>query len=240
MTRDDTIYDLGEIGADHRKAVFGSSPTVSAPAAFRRERPGASVGVNPALAGSLSLFVPGLGQLIAGEIAWGLFYLCGSGFCASCVWALLATLDRLVPTLSVLNIPTASLGLALASFAFFFVILHLAAVLHAHAAAPGATERPAPHPIVAAIASFAVPGWGQILAGHLRRAVLFLSGVWILGSAWLLVTPRGVHTLTRLGFDLPAALRDGWGPIALLSAPVVLWIIAVYDGAAGAASARRG
>jgi hypothetical protein len=48
-----------------------------------------------------------------------------------------------------------------------------------------------------------------------------------------------MRVLSDLSLALPAAFRDGWGPIAMLSAPVVLWVIAVYDGAAGAASERN-
>jgi hypothetical protein len=63
--------------------------------------------------------------------------------------------------------------------------------------------------------------------------------VWLLSAAWLLVTPAGTRVLARVSLALPAALRDGWGPVVLLSAPLVLWAIAVYDAAAGAAAERR-
>ena len=57
-----------------------------------------------------------------------------------------------------------------------------------------------------ALASLLLPGWGQLLAGHRRRAVLFLGGLWILGAAWLLVTPSGMRVLSRVGLMLPAAM----------------------------------
>jgi hypothetical protein len=65
------------------------------------------------------LFVPGLGQLIAGEIAWGLFYLSGIGFCAAFLWAVLASLDRVVPTLRLLDVPIEIMVVAVAAFAGF-------------------------------------------------------------------------------------------------------------------------
>jgi hypothetical protein len=117
--------------------------------------------------------------------------------------------------------------------------LHLGAVLHAHTLAAGGDPRTPSHPIVAGLASLLIPGWGQLLAGHRRRTLLFLGGVWLLSLAWLLVTPAGTRLLARLGFALPAALRDGWGPIVMLSSPLVLWVIAVYDAAAGSAAERR-
>jgi hypothetical protein len=119
------------------------------------------------------------------------------------------------------------------------MVLHLAAILHAHALAGDEGSGTAPHPIIAGIASLAIPGWGQLLSRHRRRAGLFLVGVWLLGTAWLVVTPTGTLGLARLGLSLPSAVRDGWGPVALLAAPLVLWAIAVYDAAAGAAAERN-
>jgi hypothetical protein len=185
------------------------------------------------------MFVPGLGLMVSGEIAWGLFYLSGVGFCAACLWALLVTLDRLVPTLRLFNVPPEALVVAASSLAASAIVLHLAAVFHAQARASWVGDQPAPHPIVAALASLLIPGWGQLLSAHRRRAALFLGGVWLLGMAWLLVTPAGSRVLSRLSLELPASLRDGWGPVVLLAAPVVLWVIAVYDAAAGAASERH-
>jgi len=237
MSRNDTIYDLGEVERDHPRAVFGTIPELPRPAPIRRGVRPEPQGVGPALAGSLSMFVPGLGHLIAGEIAWGLFYFTGIGFCAASLWAVLATLDRLIPTLRLLDVPQEFLIVSVASLAVFAIVLHLSAVMHAQAVAAG-TER-APHPIVAGLASLLIPGWGQLLAGHRRRAVVFLGGVWFSGVAWLLVTPAGTRLLAPLGLSLPSAMRDGWGPVAMLSAPIVLWLIAIYDAAAGAASERR-
>jgi TM2 domain-containing membrane protein YozV len=239
MNRDDTIYDLGEVDRDQPRAIFGAAPEAPRPTVVRRAPRPEPEGVGPALAGSLSMFVPGLGQMIAGEIAWGLFYLSGMGFCAASLWAVLATLDRLVPTLRLLEVPREVLVVAMAALAAFTVALHLAAVMHAQNVAGDRRIGNAPHPLVAGLASMVIPGWGQLLAGHRRRAVLFLGGVWFASVAWLLVTPAGTRLLGRLGLALPVAMRDGWGPVAMLAAPIVMWIIAVYDGAAGAASERR-
>jgi hypothetical protein len=266
MGQEDNVYDLGEVDQRGPQPVFArptgtlgtplvpeqfaAPPPAPAPPRLRRvrgpqraSRPASSSAsaLGPGLAGSLSMFLPGLGQMIAGEIAWGLFYLTGVGFCAATLWALFNTLDRLVPTLRLLDVPTAALTAAVGSLALLTMVLHLAAVLHAHAIAPAGEEgaRQVPHPIVAGIASLAIPGWGQLLSGHLRRAALFLGGVWLLATAWLVVTPIGTQLLARLGLSLPSALRDGWGPVAMLAAPLVLWAIAVYDAAAGAAAERR-
>jgi TM2 domain-containing membrane protein YozV len=238
MTRDENIYDLGEVEIDKPRAAFGRIAEVPRHVPGRRAPRAEPAGVGPGLAGSLSIFVPGLGQMISGEIGWGLFYLSGIGFCATTLWSVLVTLDRLVPTLRLLEVPPEFLILAVGTLAALAIALHLGAVLHAHALATGG-DRGASHPIVAGLASLLIPGWGQLLAGHRRRALLFLGGAWLLSVAWLLVTPSGMSVLARLNLALPASLRDGWGPIAMLSAPLVLWVIAVYDAAAGAASERR-
>ena len=238
MNRNETIYDLGSVDRDEPRAPVAGIPRASRPVSARRESRPEAVGVGPALAGSLSMFVPGLGQLIAGEVAWGLFYFSGKGFCVAALWALVVTLDGLVRTLGVLDVPGTAIAVTLGSLALLVVTLHVAAVLHAHAMAMCEGDQSAPHPIVAAIASLAIPGWGQVLAGHRRRAGLFLGGLWLLSGVWGLVTPAGTRVIARLGYALPAAMRDGWGPAVMLSAPLVLWAIAVYDAAAGAAAER--
>ena len=239
MTRDTSIYDLGEVELEKPQAVFGRVAEAPRPVMPRRDSRHEPTGAGPALAGSLSIFVPGLGQMISGEIGWGLFYLSGMGFCAATLWAVIATLDSLVPTLRDLDVPLEFLVLTVGTLAMTAMALHLGAVLHAHTIAAGGEPRTPSHPIVAGLASLLIPGWGQLLAGHRRRTAFFLGGVWLLSLAWLLVTPAGTRVLTRLGLALPAALRDGWGPIVMLSAPLVLWVIAVYDAAAGSAAERN-
>jgi hypothetical protein len=238
MRADQEIYDLGEVATEKHTAVFSGVKSAPKLTRFHHDRP-VPPGIRPGLAGSLSMFVPGLGQMVAGEIAWGAFYLSWMAFCASCLWALLDNLDRLAPTLRLFSLPPEVLAFTLATLAFVIVTIHLSAIVHAQSLAAEWDSRFAAHPLVAGLASLLLPGWGQLLAGHRRRAALFLGGLWILGAAWLLVTPGGMRVVSRLGLTLPAAMRDGWGPAVMLSAPVVLWVIAVYDAAAGAAAERR-
>lgn len=238
MKKDPDIYDLGEVITDKPTAAFTGvrpSPKLSY---VRHDRPHPP-GVRPSLAGSLSMFVPGLGQMVTGEIAWGAFYLTWMACCAACLWALVDSLDRIAPTLRDLSVPPEVLAFTIVTLALLVMTLHLSAVVHAQASAAEWDSRFAAHPLVAGLASLLLPGWGQVLAGHRRRAILFLCGVWILAGAWLLVTPGGMRALSRLGLAVPDAMRDGWGPVAMLAAPVVLWVIAVYDAAAGAAAERR-
>lgn len=251
MSQDHPVYDLGEIDLDKTRPdfspVFGVErleggsdrprPSSRAPAARGARFRGDGPRVGSALAGSLSMFAPGLGQIAAGETAWGVFYAAGVGCCVATLWGADATLDRLVPTLALLGVPVQALTVALIAAVLALVVLHLSAVVHAFQAEEGSAGA-VPHPIVTGLASFLVPGWGQILAGHRRRAVAFLAGLWAVGLAWLLVTPTAGRAIARLGLGLPSGLREGWGPIALLAAPVVIWTIAVYDGVTGAVVER--
>src|SRR5262245_4434182 len=236
MSRDEAIYDLGEVELDRPRALFGATGAGPRRASSRHDARPAPEGVGPALAGSLSMFVPGLGQIVTGEVAWGLFYLTGIGFCAASLWAVGSMLDSLLRALRWLDVPREFLVVAVATLALSAMTLHLAAVLHAQSSSGAGSG--APHPIVAALASVLLPGWGQLLSSHTRRAGIFLASIWVLGGAWLLVTPSGMRLLSRLGLALPGALRDGWGPVVMLSAPVVVWVIAVYDAAAGAVAER--
>lgn len=241
--QDEARYDLGEIHLDGRLTDF---PTAPGGARGRGHRRAGSAGshygtgrIGGTLAGSLSLFVPGLGEMVAGEFAWGLFYLTGIGFCAAMLWATVRTLDSLVATLQVLGVPLPLLVGAMLLLAGSAALLHLAGIMHAHAIGDGPSGHASPHPIVTSLASLLVPGWGQLLAGHRRRATMFLGALWLFAAAWLLVTPRATALLASLHVALPDGVRDGWGPAVLLAGPIVTWALAVYDAAAGAVAERR-
>lgn len=252
MSQDHPVYDLGEVDVETtkgsfppvfdtpRQRPFGSArPGPDGTRRYSLERSGrGSAGPGTALAGSLSMFLPGLGQLVTGEIESGLFYGTGFGLCAALSWALFRTLDSLLPTLELLDVPARAIAVVLIGLTLGAMSSHLASVLLAQGSGGAAFDGAVPHPLVAGIASVIVPGWGQLLAGHRRRAALFLGAVWIFGIAWLAVTPGVATSLSRIGVTFAASFRDGWGPVTLLAAPLVVWVIAVYDAAAGAAVER--
>lgn len=239
MEHDVHVYDLGEVRLDEpKKAPRPASPQVtSRPAAPARHDAARPDRVGASLTGSLSLFVPGAGQLLGGEPALGLFFASGLGFAFAALHALVTTLDRLLPTLDVLRIPRVTAGASLVALLLAAVTLHLAAVVHAyslHGDRPGSV-----HPSVAGLASAVVPGWGQILVGHRVRAALLLGSLWTIAIAWLVVTPRGLGILRDLGVSVPRGLRDGFGPVTLVTAPAVVWALAVHDAVMGAVARRR-
>lgn len=245
MSEDIRVYDLGEVRFDTPKTpARPRTQPAGEPVPLRVPKPQRSTIAagtrlaGPGLVGSLSLFLPGAGQVLAGEPVTGLFFVSGIAFALVALHALLSVLDRVIPTLQILELPRAAAAGALALLVLSAATLHVTAMLHAHALRLDRRQT-APHPVLAGLASALVPGWGQLLVGHRVRAAIVLGGVWTIALAWLCVTPRGFAILQAVGIAIPPALRDGAGPIALVTGPVVLWTLAVYDASMGAFSGRR-
>ncbi len=230
MTHHESVYDLGEIHLEERESGKQTGPARDAPAFPRAPRPRAS-GPGPGLTGTLSLFLPGAGQIVAGETVWGLFFLSCGGFVAALAWALVETLERLLATLDLLGVPRVSLIAAFFGLAAAGCVLHIGAASQAHALRDTGDRGRAPHPALTGIASALVPGWGQILSGHRVRGAIFLFADWALGLCWLAVIPRVSAVLDACGFPVPAAVRDGWGPVVLVALPFAVWAVGIYDAA---------
>ena len=231
------VYDLGEVSV-------GSKPRPAATAAAPRRvrRPSATSHPtgrpHPAVTSSLSLFVPGLGQMVAGEPVAGLFYASAIACVATVARALVVSLDRILPTLDLIEIPRVAAGIALGVLAIAAASLHLASVSSAYAST-SSKGRSAAHPVVTGLASAIVPGWGQLLVGHRARAAFFLASLWIAAAGWALASPEGVADLRAIGLVIPASAKSGWGPVALITLPALTWALAVYDAAVGGIAKRR-
>jgi hypothetical protein len=228
------IYELDEAGDGRPRPAFAPKIKRARPRPFP-SRPRSAV---PAAAGSLSLLLPGAGQMLLGEVRLGLFFVSGAAFLAALTWAIFTDLDRLIPTLEVLGVSRHAVAIALATAFVAAVALHLGGVVQAHRRGCEAADASASHPLLSGLASLLVPGWGQLLGGHRRKSALFLGATWALAAAWIAVSPPGQRILSLADLALPAAVRDGWGPIALVSVSAVLWVVAVHDAIAGARVAR--
>ena len=235
MPQDEAIYDLGDVDLRERKTA--AFPPVFGGGLTRSERRGRLRGdsysprVGPQLTGSLSLFVPGLGHVVAGQTTWGLFYAAMLAFCVSAIWAAFEMRAWLISTLKVLELQVDVVVMAVVVLAIIAMLMHLASIWHAQEIVGGAEAADPSHPFVAALASLLVPGWGQILAGHPRRATFFVGSLWVIGGAWLVATPLGLRGLHALGFEIPPALREDVGTAILIAAPAVIWVISIYDAA---------
>jgi TM2 domain-containing membrane protein YozV len=255
MSQNAEIFDLGEVerairqGRQQTTQTAAPSPAPTRrPAAVRRPMLQSFVdGQRVALfasdfSRSLSLFIPGATQMFQGRIALGFFYVTALAFMGTLTLAVLGTIDRLAPTLVLLG---ASVAIAFWVLVIAFVLaaaLHLAAVWTAQDPAAD-RDRPLRHPLVPALASLIVPGWGQILNGDRMRAMLFLGSCWLVAGVWI-ASSQSATDLVNVYIPIVAPWeQSARGPLILwtlkLTVPVVLWSLAVYDAVASAAGHRR-
>jgi TM2 domain-containing membrane protein YozV len=237
MSEHGSVYDLGSLDPTPRRPNSDASmhPTRTAPLRTAVPRP---VVRNQAAfdpSGTLSLFVPGAGQIVRGDVALGLFFLSSLAFMGSLGWALVVTLDRVTATLRVLDFPGAPAVWALSTVFAIGGALHMASVLSAN---PHVETR-APHPVVAGVASAIVPGWGQILNGSYKRACLFVGSLWLISAIWILASPAVQANLESLRLFIPPEVLMICSPAVRFTAPAVIWALSIYDAAATAAAARR-
>jgi hypothetical protein len=239
MSLNDSAYDLGDLDLPAprarraRRSASAAAPTAVAPSGILYAPIESREGSHFNLPGSLSLFLPGSGQLLAGDWLRALFFVSSLGFLVTFSWALLSTMDRLAPTLVLLGQSRATGVWALGAAYGLAGLLHLAAVL---TAGQEIETRRAGYRVSSGIAAFAsalIPGWGQILNGHRLRAAAFLAGLWLCGLAWLLVSAPVQDLLARFDLVLPGAWSVIGSTAFRWTAPAVLWALAIYDAAQG-------
>ena len=229
MNTEAEIFDLGDLGTETARRRTQDAPTIRPP--FEPAPPLWPVG--------LALFVPGGGHLTGGKVAAGLAFLASLGFLATLAWAIFVTLDRLGPTLELLELPPEAGVWTLGALFVVVAAIHVASVVGATPRRRAGRPVAPPHPAVAGVASFLVPGWGQALSGHRWSAALFLTGCWLVAGAWILVSPPVQALLDAQNLYLPRGLALlGSAPVRW-TLPVVLWALAVYDAAFRAARSKR-
>jgi TM2 domain-containing membrane protein YozV len=240
MSRDSGVYDLGnlDMGASKRDETVVSRP---APRQGMRAVPRRPAGYRSAavappavdVCGSLSIFLPGAGQILRGEVALGSFFIVSLAFVGTLAWAVLGSLERLESTLALLGYPSSVAAWILCALFGIAGALHVTCVVNA-----GSDAARVPHPAIAACASLVFPGWGQILNGDRLRAALFVCLVWLGAAAWIMVSPPAIHLLEVLGLYLPAWVDFLTSPAARYTLPAIVWTLAVYDAASRAAHRR--
>ncbi|MCZ6832968.1 MAG: hypothetical protein O7F11_04410 [Acidobacteria bacterium] len=174
---------------------------------------------------SLSLFLPGMGQIVRGRPDLGFLFLVSGALLGSLTWAAWTTRAGLAQTLPLLGLSRAW-GLRT-----LLILYGLAAVLHITAVVGGITRRSGGRPQVGflAITSALVPGWGQALAGRAWRAGLCLGGLWAVGFAWLMSSPPLQMAMAEQNLILPAGMEFITSPLVLYTGPAVLWAVAMSD-----------
>ncbi len=241
MSDDTLVYEIGDV----ETLSNGSLPPSFSPTSPQMPQAAAraSCGVEPSggldVAGSLSLFVPGAGRMIRGDIAVGLFFLSSLAFLGSLAWAIVVSLDRLPGTLTLLGLPAAAAVWSLAAIYVMAAALYLANVVRRGPHWPELGCSEGVHPVLAGIASAIIPGWGQLLNGNRKRAAMFLGGLWVVAAAWLLSTPAVATAMDRMDLYLPHPVPLFYSAAVRWTMPAVLWTLAVYDATSSAATARQ-
>jgi len=243
MSHNSAVYDLGDLdrGKSDSSASTGEPSRLDRPAVPRevRRRPPASLnavrpGFGRSLGESLSIVLPGSGQIVRGDISLGLFFLAAFGFVATLAWAVTGSVDRLAGALSLLGYPPAAAAWTLCGLFATAAILHLGCVSNAGSGLGSARK-----PVIAGIASLLIPGWGQLLNGDRLRAVFFLGLLWLVGAGWVLVSPTAQRIVADLHLYLPSWASILGGPAVRWTLPAIVWTLSVYD-AVSRAAGRRG
>ena len=92
----------------------------------------------------------------------------------------------------------------------------------------GDDSDPSPYPLWPAVASMLVPGWGQVVNGQIRKAMVFLFVVYagVFAVATWLILPGPIERLILGYSDPPQALFVGF---ALVAFGIVVWTLSLYD-----------
>ena len=226
MNNESAVYDLGSVDSAINADTMRSIPRQ--PASVRRVAQPARRPLD-SFADSLELFAPGLGQLCRARWSDGLFALVVCGFLIALGWAIWETLDRLAGALVALGYPAQGGVYALVMIYGCLAGLHTANVLY------GTTrDSSRAHPLSAGCASLLVPGWGQLLNRQPAKAAAFVAGLWLVGIAWLLASPWIAALFREQGVGLRGGLEALSSPVVLWTAPIVLWVLSVYDAVASA------
>ncbi len=179
---DDDVYTImaDEFRPPAPKAPSPSGRETHAGRRSNRLRAGAQAAVpagNPRAAASLSLWVSGAGQALHGDWKSGSFYFLVLSFGISFHYLLRKAWQEIVQLVGVFNFGESEFLIAVVILDLFLGCILLSGIHHAYSQGEllsnSPRNRPA-HPLAAAAASALIPGWGQIVNGQIRKAMVFL------------------------------------------------------------------
>jgi TM2 domain-containing membrane protein YozV len=242
MSDQTTIYDIGKIEPVSIETYAEAAVAPDRTAPLRTAVPVGRAMPRPEpatfdLYGTLSLFVPGSGQLLRGEVAWGLFLMSALGFMAALGWALMETLESVTVTSRLLGLPGGPGVWGLCAVFIAAATLHLASVASSGSSIVGGRSSALP-PVVSGLASAVLPGWGQVLNGCYARACLFVAALWLIAAAWILAIPGCQVYLESIRLFIPDWVLLLTSPAVRYTVPAVVWTLAIYDAATTAAGRR--
>jgi hypothetical protein len=227
-------------GAKGEKAGVAEETVSDKPAPSRPHRGGGRGGA--AAASSLSLFVWGLGQFYNRDARLAtLFVLCeililAFHYFLYMTWAQIRSFAHLF------FVSEWELMLYASSIDFCVILFVIYNVAQAYRAAEGEGGKFSGlrRPILSGLASFVVPGWGQLLNGQLGKGVVFLFffllQIYLLALYLLSPFYRIIAVLDIEQLVLNKARIAG---MSILFATALSWLLSTYDAVLVARHARR-
>lgn len=234
--------DLDRRRKPARNSERGGTDSATARASPRRAA-GIGSETRPLVAGTMSLFLLGAGQLYNRQLQLGLLFFLTEALAVSAHWALGRAWNELVALGDLFGVTEWGLFLGVASADLLFLLLVLGGVLQAYRQAErdvGSFEG-AGGPMAAGLASFVIPGWGQLVNGQLGKALVFLfallSGAYV---ATMLMFSPFMTLLEQVRPGGEAARQAGTVAVGILGAAGIMWMLSVYDAVLVAGYRRRG
>jgi TM2 domain-containing membrane protein YozV len=183
-------------------------------------------------AATLSLFVAGAGQAYNGQFKLGLLLFLTEGFTVCFHWALFrmwSTVKELAYLFAVTE-REIFFGVAVADFLLVFFLLYNIAQAYHQAEMDGHRFTGLNQPLLGAMASMVVPGWGQLLNAQLGKALFFLffllTGVYVVT---LFALSPFFRFLAEVDVDRMLTLRATIAGIMVIFVASLIWVLSVYD-----------
>jgi len=232
---DSSMLDLARSREADRREAMGRRGGARASA-----RGGAA---DPLAASSLSMLVLGAGQAYNGQRQLGALLFLTEALAATGHWSMVRLWPSLLDLAALFDITEWGLVQAIALTDLALVGLVLVAVFQAYHYAETQHGRfdGFGNPLLAGVASFLIPGWGQIMNAQIGKALFFLGAQLTGVYAGVLVVYSPFVGLMRQQYgDTPMVQQFSTGVIALLCACAILWMISVYDAVLVSGFRRRG
>ncbi len=197
---------------------------------------------SPAAAGTLSLFVWGLGQLYNGDTKLAALFLSCELLVLAFHYLIVMTWSQIRTFAHLFFVSEWELMLYASSidFCLIFFMIYNVAQAYRGAEARGGSFTGLHRPLVAGVASMLIPGWGQILNGQLGKGIVFLFSflLQIYMLSLYLVSPfyRVVADLDPQQLLLRKAIWVGMGVLFLTA---LSWLVSMYDAFVVARYTRR-
>lgn len=197
---------------------------------------------SPAAAGTLSLFVWGLGQLYNGDRKLAALFLLCEVQVVAFHYLMIKAWSQIRAFAHTFFISEWELMLYASSIDFCLIFFMIYNVAQAYRAAEAHQGRfmGLHRPLVAGLASSLIPGWGQLLNGQLGKAIFFLFS--FLLQSYLL----GLYLLSPFyrilaGLDTQELLlkKVTWVGMGILNGTALLWLLSAYDALIVARYTRR-